>query len=211
MLNFGFEKEFFLADEQNEPVLIPEVLPMDSCGWLVEARSQAFPDPVDAMFSLRADIHRIQTQLNKINERHEAIPLHLDDSPVKQINEDVRIEAKRKYFKGLISHQNFHGFNRHRTKPNEATAGFHVSFSNVLTRMVKDDRVTSYGNFDWMQMFLGLEKAFEGDIRGTKRNLGFYELKSTGRIEYRSLPANIDMDRLMGVLLEISQNVMICS
>jgi hypothetical protein len=55
-------------------------------------------------------------------------------------------------------------------------------------------------NFDWMRWFLLFDKAFKEEIKNSYRNPGFYELKSDGRIEYRSLPNNINMDKLINVI-----------
>jgi hypothetical protein len=43
---------------------------------------------------------------------------------------------------------------------------------------------------------------FAKEIAGARRRPGFYEIKSDGRIEYRSLPNTINKHKLISVLKE---------
>jgi hypothetical protein len=205
MLCWGFEKEFFLLNAQNEPQVIDanlRYLGYDDCGWLVEARSKPFSSIVEAVFSLKADIHRIEKKLAQKDG------LVLSDQPLCKIDKKTRIKAHRQYSKPPIKYQNFYGYQFHRNAALEATAGLHVSVTQKSSVYNKDGTSTEYyKNFDWPFIFLAIDKEFKEEIKAAKRNPGFYEMKSDGRVEYRSLPANVDLDKLISVLSDIQSKI----
>lgn len=183
--------------EDGAVVVTPVAIPHDSCGWLAEARGKPFADVVEAVFSLNADCHR----LTKLAEQHQ---IKLCDDPVMEVPRAVRLEAQRKYEKGLIKYNNLYGHTDHKTKGFDATAGVHVSFTCPSFVHSQDGKTIEYNsNFDWPAIFLALDDAFEEEIKGSQRHQGFYELKEDGRVEYRSLPSNVDMEKLIDVLQSI--------
>ena len=194
-LKIGLEKEFFCLDAEGNPCVVPAGMAADSCGWLVEARGEAFFDITDAVYSLKADEYKLQ-KLAAVKG------VTLDDVPVKKVSRTVRTSAARSYDKGLIKYRNLYGYENHKNTLAEAVAGVHLSFTNPGTVSLGDGKAdrTYYKNFDWVQIFLALDKAFAVEIKAAKRNPGFYEIKSDGRIEYRSLPSNVDLDKVIDVL-----------
>ena len=195
-MKIGLEKEFFLIQD-NKPVVIPEDLQPDDSGLLTEARSQPFESPEEAVFSLQADIYKLQ---NKVNLRK----MQLSDAPIMKIDRETRLLASRRFVKGLTKYQNLYDIKYHKNKLNEVTAGIHISFTSPKTYFDKNNQIGYYNSmFDWVQIFRKLDKEFELEIKTTKRNPGFYELKSDGRIEYRSLPSNINLNKIIEILRKI--------
>ena len=203
MLKWGLEKEFFLLDQENKPQVINHEwsLPFDECGWLVESRSNPFHNIIDAVFSLKAEIYKIEQTLAKVNESLKTTVLRLDDTPVYKVDRKARVTAARSYGKPPIKYQNFYGHDHHKNAITEATAGVHISVTNPNTISQKDGSIYTYcSNFDWPQIFLTLDREFKEEIKAAKRQPGFYEMKQDGRVEYRSLPSNVDLDKVIKVL-----------
>jgi hypothetical protein len=208
-MKIGLEKEFFLL-LNGEPISLNSLkdfgLPYDDCGWLVEARGNPFHDPVDAIFSLKAEVFKIEQQLIAINANRSEGFLTLSDNPLMKVSKSVRLQASRRFAKGLTKYQNLYGHESHKNAMQEATAGVHVSFTQENWYGNKCEscghcKTQTYNvNFDWPQIFIKLDEAFADEIKESKRRPGFYEIKSDGRVEYRSLPANVDLDKLIKVL-----------
>lgn len=202
----GLEQEFFLVAGEEPQVITGcwRLLPADSCGWLVEARGKPFDSVVDAVYSLQASAHTIRSNLTKINAKRVAAKQPVGTlltEPVLVIPKLVRQAAARVFTKGTVKYRNLHGFEFHRNRLLEATAGLHISFTRSQQYTDKDNNTHRYNiNFDWPHIFLTLDKAFREEIRAAKRNPGFYEVKSDGRVEYRSLPNNVNLDKVIDVV-----------
>lgn len=205
-LKIGLEKEFFLLKE-DAPVLVPPGIPHDDCGWLVEARGEPYPDVFQAVYSLRANAASIEDRIKGMT---------MTDTPVMKIPKSLRLQAGRIYVKGLAQYQNLYGFEDHLLKGEESSAGVHISF----TRPVSDYKTHTdakgekhrvpfeyNANFDWPYIFTALDAEFKSEIKEAHRRPGFYELKTDGRVEYRSLPANVDLDKVISVLKSILEEV----
>ena len=102
----------------------------------------------------------------------------------------------------MVRYQNIYSFKDHRHSSSECPAGVHISFTKPahIHRGDKEPLVTVNTLFDFVQVFKALDVAFKDEIIGAKRNPGFYEIKTDGRIEYRSLPSNVDMDKIIKVV-----------
>lgn len=202
-LKMGLEKEFFVKNTDGEFVMPEQYgLSYDECGYLCEARGAAANDILTAVYNLKAEEHRLHMKAN-------ARFVVLDDTPIAMLPKNMLLEGRRRYVKGVISYRNFKGFTTHRNSAKEQIAGVHISFSNPVSLPIKDNKgkVTGYTdflqNFDWMSIFWRLDIAFAAEIKAAKRNPGFYEMKPDGRVEYRSLPANVDLDKVITVINQI--------
>lgn len=192
-MKFGLEKEFFVM-QGDKCLIVPDGMPFDDSGVLTEARSLPFEKPEEAVFSLHADIYRLQKQAEKLN-------LQLSDVPVKKIDRDTRLAASRKFSKGLTKYQNLYNYKHHKNTSNETPAGIHISFTNPQSKYGKDNiKVEFNAIFDYVTIFKYLDQQFAEEIKTARRNPGFYELKEDGRIEYRSLPANTNLNKIIEVL-----------
>lgn len=195
MFKIGLEKEFFVLKD-GRPSVVPMNLPYDACGLLAEARGLPFTSPEEAVFSLMADVYRVERDAS-------AMGFTLSDVPFMTIGRDVRLAASRTFAKGLTKYQNIYGYGEHRNRQSEHTAGIHISFTKPVTVKSGDATVEYYSMFDWLTIFKALDKAFATEIKMAKRNPGFYEIKHDGRIEYRSLPANVSLTKIIEVLHDV--------
>lgn len=195
-MKIGLEKEFFVKRNGN-CIVIPKELPYDDSGVLTEARSLPFNNPEEAVFSLKADIFRIK-------QKSDALVLELSDNPIEKISRDVRLEASRHFQKGLTKYRNLYNFKHHKNTSNEVPAGIHISFTNPKSESKNGQRFEYNAPFDFVGLFKFLDSQFVDEIKAAKRNPGFYELKDDGRIEYRSLPANTNLDKIIQVLKSVN-------
>jgi hypothetical protein len=201
-MKYGLECEFFVSkkDAHGEPVLVGGLdssLTPDECGFLAEARGQPYGTIREAVFSLMADIHRLEQAAAKLDLT--LIKLPNADVPASEI-----LKSRRQFSKGVLSYQNLYGHEAHKEK-RKKTAGIHVSFTCAASRTCFDSRKKEYTFhyqpiWDYVQVFRKLDLAFADEIKAAKRNPGFYELKSDGRIEYRSLPNDVDLMKIITVL-----------
>lgn len=197
MKKFGLEQEFFLVNNTTGEIVIPEDLklnlPTDSCGYLVEARGKAYNNMYEAVYSLKAEVKRI-------NDLVKNSGYHLGASPFEKLSKAFLFKISRRFIKGLTKYDNLYGFINHKIKSNERTAGLHLSITDQYS-LTRDGYTFWYNqNFDYVQIFKKLDKYYKNDIKAAKRNQGFYEIKEDGRIEYRSLPNSIDLDVLINVV-----------
>lgn len=199
-LKFGLEKEFFVMPNgtENQPILVPNGIPKDECGYLAEARGLPFHSIEEAVFSVMAETYRIETKL-------EDMDLIADDIPLLKVPRELLIEAQRHNVKGLISYNNYYGHKHHKNKHNEAIAAVHISITKPRTVSTNQPYGMMEINecFDYISIFKKLDEAFAEEIKEAKRLPGFYEVKSDGRIEYRSLPSNVSLFKVIDVINSI--------
>lgn len=196
-MKLGFELEEFVTLDGN-PVLVPASMPKDECGWLVETRSEPHTNVTMALMLLMGELELTARQAKKLGVTLVRVPLM-------EISRDLKVQAARVNAKGLLSYRNIYGFETHRAPSKLATASLHVSFTNEQSFAYtnKDGReiTRTYPGFvDHAKLIVGLDKAFATEIKAAKRNPGFYEVKSDGRIEYRSLPNTVEFAKLDEVL-----------
>jgi hypothetical protein len=198
MIIVGLEKEMFLTKSGIAQV-IPDDIPQDDNGLLAEARGMPFGDVYSAVYNLIGEVKKISDIAKKRKYK-------VSDSPSLVVSRETLLLANRTHTKGLLKYQNMYGFKEHNNKPNEVTAGVHISFTNQMEMFAptyKTEPVKYNGMFDYVQIFKALDEAFEAEIKESRRNKGFYELKADGRIEYRSLPSNVNLTKVISVLRSI--------
>lgn len=199
-MKYGLEQEFFVKNGEGSLIgALPAVLTPDDCGFLAEARGQPYTNIREAVFSLLADVHRLQTEAVKLGFTLVCEPNA--DVPFKAI-----MESRRAFSKGTLSFQNLYGHESHKEK-RKKTAGIHISFTEYADyacyrRGTRDNEFVPHTfnyqpNWDWVQLFRHLDHWFKDEIKAARRNPGFYELKEDGRIEYRSLPNDVDPQRII--------------
>lgn len=198
MITFGLEREKFCLID-GEVAVVPNGLPADNCGWLIEARGNPFSSPREAVYSLLAEENRIESLLGKAG-------VTLGTEPVMAVGRSLRVAAQRKHSKGRIDYQNIYGFDKHRKRMSEALASTQITIRS--TRLIHDysgkTKDVEVGQmFDFPQVIRYLDKRFKTEIKAAKRNPGFYELKSGDMVEYRSLPNTIPDGELIDALEKI--------
>jgi hypothetical protein len=162
---------------------------------LVEYRGDPFTDPFDAVGSLVADKERVNRRLPVGSEvsfvNHMTIP------------RPIKLAARRLHTKGLIKFQNLYG----KAPSSLDHAGIHISFTSERTIDWNDNchrRSTTVNQlWDFARVFRELDKIYASEIKAARRVPGFYEIKDDLRIEYRSLPNNIDLWKLAENLVSL--------
>lgn len=194
-MKIGFELEKFYLVNKSVAV-VPQSIPHDDCGWLVEYRGQPFYDPYEAVGSLVAEMERVKTLLPE--------GASTSDAPYMNVPRAVKLSARRLYTKGVLKFRNLYGKNpSHRDH-----AGLHISFTSPLSIRNKEDRTVVVNQlWDFSQAFRTLDTIYAKEIKTAKRVPGFYEIKPDLRIEYRSLPANVDLWELAANLKKILASV----
>jgi hypothetical protein len=198
MITFGLEREKFCLID-GEVALVPYPLPHDNCGWLVEARGNPFSSPREAVFSLLAEEDRIKSLLDQTK-------VSLSAEPVMTVGKSLRVAAQRKYSKGTIDYQNLYGHDKHRKRMSEALASTQITIRSTQTiyAATNTQKEVIVGQvFDFPQVIRYLDKRFKAEIKAAKRNPGFYELKTQGMVEYRSLPNTIPDAELIDALEKV--------
>lgn len=192
----GLEKERFLLCHEGVPMVIPSGLPADSEGLQLEFRGEPHHDATHAVYSLLADEHKVLIRVHKEMEKQEIEKYTVGEMPVIKVPRDIKLKARRQYNKGILSYENLYGHKRHAVAQSESTAGIHISVTNETT--IKKQTVNE--PWDFVKFIRHMDEAFKEEIKDAKRRPGFYEIKSDGRIEYRSLPCNVSVNKLIDVL-----------
>lgn len=186
-LKIGLEKEYFVIDNDGEPTLCPDELPSDACGLLAEARGKPCDNITEAVYSLMAEEYRMIAIADFLG-------VTLIEQPVMKISKKLRDEASRVFAKGVVRSQNLYGHLKHRHKVSEMTAGVHISFTRPDQIYYEGITVTTVNRvWDYVQLFKKFDDRFKDVIKASKRRPGFYEIKDDGRIEYRSLPSDVNL------------------
>ncbi len=213
--HFGLEQEFFFISSFSDSEAGQEVYevpppncPRDNAGWLVEARGRPFRDPIESVFSLRADIDRIERKY--CNKRMEGMSLvrdrYLWASDRQKVPMRVKNTCLRKY--GLPKKdkliENLYEEALNDDQLEWDYAGIHINISNMINRSHVADTMTEM--FDYVPIIRFLDEKFKSQIKNAHRLRGSYsikELEGGPGLEYRSLPTTVDLDEIAAALNEM--------
>lgn len=184
MKKYGLEQEFFVVDTKTlQPIEIPKGIPMDSCGWLAEARTEPCERVASVMALLDLETRKIGQALGD----GQALVV----TGWMKIPPKVRRACLRKYGKGQDDTCSLYG---QEFEWKVGMAGLHIHFSN---RQEGDKP-----QLNMPKMILQLDGVFRETLKHARRKPGLYEIKSYG-FEYRSLPADVELglvERALGGL-----------
>lgn len=184
----GLELECWLMDGKEIAEPAKYGFPNDEFGFLVELRGEPSDDPklvAESLFSFKNSYMYFA---------HEHIGLKLDFSPRKKISKKQYEYFYKKY--NYLALEDLTANIYPGTKKTHhtgyingiGTAGLHVHFSGDGVQLPIFDIVKK------------MDKAFAKEIKEAKRIPGEFEIKShygKGGFEYRSLPANIDIHKVI--------------
>lgn len=216
-MKYGIEKEYFLK-HGGEYTLVPADFPKDECEWLLELRST----PSHSIESIVDEMHLMELNvIRKLNK----LGYTVLTEPTAILSKALIKKALAMSPKGPPSYNNYLGFDFHNNKAGERIAAVHISFTDeVIVEIPKTEYELYIGDngkikietvkknpekrivnrmFDFMKYMIKLDHAFKEEIKASSRNPGMYELKPDGRVEYRSLPNNIDLNKLAEVINSI--------
>lgn len=200
MIKYGFEGEYFCClnmEDGQGPIdycLPSKDLPKDECGYLAEVRGEPYHTPEGARALYRVAYDKVNAQADK-----DGMFITTFDPTIKLPKKLLR-EAMRIHGKASGSADNVYGA-QYKDSDTWNRAGFHVHFSNEYT----DNGKTYYRLMNIPRIILDLDRNFKDEIKKASRLPGMYEMKSYG-FEYRSLPADVNLDKLVDILKEMNIN-----
>lgn len=193
---YGLEAEFFVKRKgSDEFVSIPSSasLPHDACGYLAEARGQPHSDPRVARHLLNAAVESLSLGAAKAG-------LVLVKAATAPVSPEMRRVALRSFGKQPSQSYFAHGGAYRSSRPR---AGLHIHFGNEQIFTYDNGRRFTYqGPINMPRIIWFLDQAFKDEIKAAGRVPGEYEMKPHG-FEYRSLPATVDLDKVVAVLEEL--------
>lgn len=193
----GLEQEFFVKNHLYEYIVVPGNLPRDNAGFLAEARGKPFINPYEAVYSLKAEVHRMEDLAAKAGNFLDATAW--EKLPIKLMTDSWKkygLPPKTKHI------DNLYGLNLSSEQLERQYAGIHITISRMTT--CGPNRHTQM--FDFVPVIKWLDKYFADRIKRAERLEGSYAIKAVlGGIglEYRSLPTTVDLDDLMEALVKM--------
>lgn len=191
-MKYGLEVEFFGQNNKKEFVDVSLLgIPHDEFPLLVEARGEPNFDIYQAVFSVKAEIEKIVNlmNLNKIT------PVFLDWLEKDKQVKSVMTQILRRGIHKQISWENLYDLDVSEKNETHLAAGMHISFTDEGSYL-HEKGVFKYNKiFDFLKLFKKIEKEFGREIEASGRTKGFYEIKPDGRVEYRSLPATLILNK----------------
>lgn len=197
-MKYGLEVEFFGKSIETRKFIDARAagLPSDDWPMLAEARGEPHTCPFHAVGSVRSEVSRIVSLM----ETKHIEPQFLNwvaKKDVKELQEAILRQGVNK----VIRQENLFGLDPSPKNETHYSAGLHVSItnptktSNIYIGKKCFEGHSYHGMFDFVKIFRAISEEFEKEIKSSGRTPGFYEIKSCGRVEYRSLPATIIHDK----------------
>ena len=221
IMKYGMELEFFVFDKDNKIVPAYAVTAnTDGNPFIGEIRTGVHSDVTDCVFELKKLLH-IETK-NLASKGYTLLLLSevkVDSDCLKKLRESVDY-VNRKEMTVLVEKSIYPGGKTGKMLPRGTfKASLQINFSQHKSFSFNEyqkrtigkeyEYVSSLKNkeysvvFDYPSLIHKLDVAFASNIRETNRIKGVYAIKDGefgDRIEYRSLPANIYLEKLLEVL-----------
>lgn len=210
MLKFGVELEFFI---EKGNVIIPAYLGtsnLDGNPFLGELRTGVHNSIIDCVFDLKSRIHKEREELKKlgysmvINSHHDFSMSELKEA--RSSERYIRVLQSKDCLKEISAYGKKTG---KILKRGRVAASLQINISNQETKgfkrvkksgkVVYDHHVVSVP-FDHNTIIINMDKHFSEDIKASNRVAGVYAIKEgveSKRIEYRSLPANVELCKIL--------------
>lgn len=191
-MKYGIEVEFFGRNSKKEFVDVSLLnIPHDEFPLLAEARGEPHFDIYQAVFSVKAEIEKI---INLMQNK-KITPVFLDWLEKDKQVKSVITQIIRRGIHKQISWENLYDSDVSEKNETHLAAGMHISFTEEGS-FLHDKGSFRYNKiFDFLKIFKKIEKEFGKEIEASGRTKGFYEIKPDGRIEYRSLPATLILNK----------------
>jgi len=208
-MQFGLEQEAFIYRVSDGKLVTPDDraklyrTPTDSCGYLAEFRSAVHTDLLELKYNFLKVVE--ETTARAKVDGFDLIVSNEINLPSSDQRAWLRTTGKTPFDYSMRG--NLYG--KLWEPRNRATAGMHVHFSNTSTYVHTSTTAACghsttstrsyHGVLNIPKIIQTFDKAFAEEIKGARRLKGEYEMKPYG-FEYRSLPANINLDKVIEVL-----------
>ena len=201
MKKYGLELEFFVQKRDGE--FIPAYLETNSIDGdpvIGDLRTGVFDTIAEAVFDLKRLIYLERLTL-------EAKGFDLVITPeIKVSNNFIRNLRQDRKYRNLkhniyVNKLSVYGLLKENVLPiNKYKASLQVNISNTRYMYIEDETYQVDKLFNYVDIIKGLDNTFKEDIKTTKRINGVYTIKPGNignRIEYRSLPNNVNLNILI--------------
>lgn len=218
-INYGIELEFFVSDDKDQIIPAYEVTNnLDGNPIIGEIRTKIHDNIVDCIFELKKLLFLETEKINKQGYKLLLIPeTKVDDTFLKNLRKDKSYINKKDV--EILEELSIYSGNTGKMLPKGVyKASVQINFSEnseisyqKYTKVSVEDKYkydvsTDYAKysqvFDYVTILRKLDIMFTEEIKNTNRVKGVYAIKNGElgkRIEYRSLPNNIDLDKLLKI------------
>lgn len=181
MLLFGIELEGFQVDPETNEVVIPSsVMPTDGYPGLVEFRTTGGKNLEDCIWKIFRDITESRRPV------------------VFKPEHTFSAYEKQKIMQNVSLKEGTPVYNIYNKTPkllgNKTIASCQINISNLVRRSYTIKKQTvpdSYSLVNIPTIVRNLDEEFSVEIKESKRQPGFYAIKDSYRLEYRSLPNTV--------------------
>jgi len=216
MKNYGIELEFFVTDKEGNIVpAFKATTNLDGNPVIGELRTKVHNNIIDCVFELKKLIFIEKEKIEKAGFKFSLIPIaKVNDEFIKQLRREPKY-INRKSLE-LLEEYSIYGKKLSKVLPKgtyKASLQINISENNAFrfSEAVKVGKVyesrqkeKSFAEvFNYVDLIATLDKNFKEEIATTGRVAGVYCIKDGelgNRIEYRSLPNTVDIDKLIQVL-----------
>lgn len=203
MFKFGFELEAWCISDIDEGLgveprcvrEVPNAIPRDGCGYLVEFRGEPHTKPLFAKYLLDAERHRVGDHLALYHLMYATC-----DARVKLLPKFKRAMLY-KHGKNAGKASCIYGELKEKYNDPYSYAGLHIHISKTGTVNGVECSIP----FDHVPIIKHLDKTFSSVIKEAGRQPGLYCIKPYG-FEYRSLPCTVSLTAVVRALEELNLN-----
>lgn len=213
MIHYAIELEYFVVNSRNEYIPAHKVTyNLDGNPILGEIRTGIFTDPTDLIFDLKKRIYLEEERL-----KAKGCKMALTQQVSFSNQQIIELRADHDYInrKNLrqLRELSIYGGKVGKILPRgvfKASLQINVSDNEDITWRLREKTGKEHtfarnvsNIFDYISLLRKFDTAFAADIKRTKRVKGVYAIKPGtlgNRIEYRSLPNDINLEVLLDIL-----------
>ena len=201
-MKYGIELEFFVFKDEGVVPAYKATYNLDGNPVIGELRTDPFDTIEECIFDLKRLLYIERSKLTKKGYNLVLIPeIKVKNDFIRNLRRDRRFtDEKAKDYSEIFS---IYGDADYNILPiTTFKASLQINFSKDCFKALteKGERIYTGLVFNYVDLIRGLDEKFKDEIKKTKRTKGIYSIKEgiiTNRIEYRSLPNNIDLHSII--------------
>lgn len=214
MKNFGIELEFFVKEVSTGNIIpaYKATTNLDGNPFVGELKTKIYSNIYELVYNLKSLIHE-ESDLLKLKG------FEMVFDPIVKISKEEFISLRRdkKYINQkeleLLDEISIYNKSTGKVLPsNIYKASLQINISDNDCKDIyidgKSKEVNTSNVFDFNKIIRMLDIQFKNEIKQTNRVPGVFAIKNGilgNRVEYRSLPNNVDLDKLISILLKINK------
>ena len=201
-MKYGIELEFFVTKNDNVVPAYQATHNLDGNPVVGELRTKVFKSISECIFDLKRLMYLEKKQLNNKGFNMLIQPeVTVNDEFIRKLRKNRNFyDMKGKMYSDPLS---IYGEAKTHILPvNKFKAALQINFSKdrYLYTTDKGRRINGGVIFNYVDLIRGLDIEFKEEIKATKRVSGIYSIKDgevSERIEYRSLPNNVNLFKVI--------------